>query len=40
MDLFLDSSNPKEILEARAWGLLAGVTTNPGLIAAAGPGME
>ena len=40
MELFLDSSNPKEILEARSWGLLAGVTTNPGLIAAAGPDME
>ena len=40
MDLFLDSSNPKEILEARSWGLLAGVTSNPGLIAAAGPDME
>ena len=40
MDLFLDSSNPKEILEARSWGLLSGVTTNPGLIAAAGADME
>lgn len=40
MDLFLDSSNPTDILEARGWGLLAGVTTNPGLIAAAGPDME
>ncbi|MFN2169153.1 MAG: transaldolase family protein [Anaerolineae bacterium] len=40
MDLFLDSSNPKEILEVRSWGLLAGVTTNPGLIAAAGPDPE
>jgi transaldolase len=40
MDIYLDSSNPKEILEARAWGLLAGVTTNPALIAAAGPHME
>ena len=40
MDLFLDSSNPTEILEARGWGLIAGVTTNPGLIAAAGPDME
>jgi len=40
MDLFLDSSNPKEIQEARTWGLLAGVTSNPGLIAAAGPDME
>ena len=40
MDLFLDSSNPREIKEARSWGLLAGVTSNPGLIAAAGPDME
>jgi len=40
MDLFLDSSNPNEILEARSWGLLSGVTTNPGLIPAAGPDME
>lgn len=40
MDLFLDSSNPKEILEVRGWGLLGGVTTNPGLISAAGPDME
>ena len=40
MELFLDSSNPREILEARSWGLLSGVTTNPGLIAAAGPDME
>jgi len=40
MQLFLDSSNPREILEARSWGILSGVTTNPGLIAAAGPDME
>ncbi len=40
MELFLDSSNPKEIAEARSWGLLSGVTTNPMLIAAAGPDME
>jgi transaldolase len=40
MDLFLDSSNPKETLEARSWGLLSGVTSNPALIAAAGPDME
>ena len=40
MDLFLDSSNPKEILEARSWGLLSGVTSNPGLISAAGPDMQ
>ena len=40
MELYLDSSNPSEILEARSWGLLTGVTSNPGLIAAAGPAME
>lgn len=39
MDLYLDSSNPNEIMEARSWGLLAGVTSNPSLIAAAGPDM-
>jgi transaldolase len=37
MQLFLDSSNPKEILLARSWGLIDGVTTNPSLIATAGP---
>ena len=40
MQLFLDSSNSREILEARSWGILSGVTTNPGLIPAAGPDME
>jgi transaldolase len=40
MQLFLDSSSPKEILEARSWGLLSGVTTNPSLISAAGPDKE
>jgi len=40
MELFLDSSNPSEIIEARSWGLISGVTTNPMLISAAGPDME
>lgn len=40
MELFLDSSDPQEIAEVRAWGLLSGVTTNPSLIAKAGPDME
>ena len=40
MQLFLDSSKPQEIQEARSWGLLTGVTTNPALIAAAGPDKE
>jgi len=38
MELFLDSSNPREIMEVRSWGLLSGVTSNPGLISAAGRG--
>jgi transaldolase len=37
MDLYLDSSNPAEITLAHSWGMISGVTTNPGLIAAAGP---
>jgi transaldolase len=40
MDVFLDSSDPKEILLAREWGAIDGVTTNPSLIAKAGPDME
>ena len=40
MELFLDSSNAAEIIEARAWGILSGVTTNPGLIPQAGPNMQ
>ena len=40
MQLYLDSSNPNEIQEACAWGLLSGVTTNPSLIAAGGPDMQ
>jgi transaldolase len=40
MEIFLDSANPQEILEARAFGVLAGVTTNPMLIAKAGPDKE
>jgi transaldolase len=40
MELYLDSSNPQEILEARSWGILSGVTTNPTLVSAAGPDME
>ncbi len=40
MELYLDSSNPAEIQEACAWGLLSGVTTNPSLIAAGGPDMH
>jgi transaldolase len=39
MELYLDSSNPTDILEARSWGLISGVTTNLSLIPAAGPDM-
>jgi transaldolase len=31
--IFLDSSDPKEIKDISAWGVLAGVTTNPLIIA-------
>ena len=40
MELYLDSSNPSEIQETCAWGLLSGVTTNPSLISAAGADMQ
>jgi transaldolase len=40
MQLFIDSSNPQEILTARSWGIIDGVTTNPSLMAKAGPDME
>lgn len=40
MELFLDSSNSREVEEVRSWGLLSGVTTNPALISRAGPDME
>ncbi|MEZ4241065.1 MAG: fructose-6-phosphate aldolase [Myxococcota bacterium] len=36
MQLFLDSANLDEIREAHSWGILAGVTTNPSLIAKEG----
>ena len=37
MQLFIDSSNPNEIRQAREWGIINGVTTNPTLIAKGGP---
>jgi transaldolase len=40
MQLFIDSSDPKEIILAREWGIIDGVTTNPSLIAKAGTEME
>ncbi len=33
MGLFIDSSDPKEIKDLFAWGVLSGVTTNPLIIA-------
>src|ERR1700677_4010563 len=39
MQLLLDSSDPKEILQARDWGIIDGVTTNLSLIARGGPDM-
>lgn len=40
MQLFIDSSNPSEIRTAAGWGIIDGVTTNPTLIAKAGPDMQ
>lgn len=40
MQIFLDSSDPKEILKAREWGVIDGVTTNPSLIPKGGPDMQ
>ncbi len=40
MQLFIDSSNPDEIVRATEWGIIEGVTTNPSLIAKAGPHMR
>jgi transaldolase len=37
MGLFIDSSQPKEIEELFAWGVLSGVTTNPLIIAREAP---
>lgn len=36
MKLFIDTANLNEIREVHAWGVLAGVTTNPSLIAREG----
>lgn len=36
MKLFVDTANVAEIREAAAWGILAGVTTNPSLVAKEG----
>ena len=37
MALFIDSSDPKEIKDVFAWGVLSGVTTNPLIIAKEAP---
>ena len=37
MALFIDSSDPKEIRDLFAWGVLSGVTTNPLIIAREAP---
>lgn len=37
MQLFIDSSDPKEIRQASEWGIVEGVTTNPTLISKGGP---
>lgn len=40
MELYLDTANIAEIREMAAWGVLAGVTTNPSLVASAGRPFE
>lgn len=37
MPLFIDSSDPKEIQELFAWGVISGVTTNPLILAREAP---
>jgi transaldolase len=37
MSIFIDSSDPKEIKDLFAWGVLSGVTTNPLIIAKEAP---
>jgi len=39
MQLFIDSTDPKEIRQARDWGIVQGVTTNPTLFGHAGGDM-
>ena len=36
MKFFIDTANLDEIAEAKSWGCLAGVTTNPSLYAKTG----
>lgn len=40
MQLFIDSSSPDEIRQAREWGIIDGVTTNPTLMAKGGADMQ
>jgi len=40
MDLYLDTAEIAEIKEIAAWGVLAGVTTNPSLVARSGRPLE
>ena len=40
MQVFIDSSDPKEITQAKEWGIIDGVTTNPTLISKGGPDMQ
>ncbi len=40
MELFLDTANVDQIREINAWGILAGVTTNPSLLSREGRCME
>ena len=40
MQLFIDSSDPQEIKQAREWGIIDGVTSNPSLIPKGGPDMQ
>jgi transaldolase len=40
MDLYLDTAEVDEIKEIASWGVLAGVTTNPSLIAKSGRPLE
>ncbi len=40
MKIFIDTANTDEIREAESWGVIAGVTTNPSLIASEGKKLE
>src|SRR5215470_6812840 len=38
--LFLDSSDPKEIIDIFAWGVVCGITTNPLILSREAPGVD